>query len=134
MDHATNYIIMLIQEKRIDSETHQIFSKLKLFDMTRNKGFFEVQLTIESLIGRLKSGLCRINNGHIYYNNNLIKMRLDLINSEKNFKFKDQDLFDFYYGIFNLDKDTKVRSGTPIDSFRYHRFVFITRDHAFNRP
>lgn len=61
-------------------------------------------------------------------------MRLDLINSEKNFKYKDQDLFDFYYEIFNLDKDTIVRSGTPIDSFRYHRFVFITRDQAFNRP
>jgi hypothetical protein len=134
MDHATNYIIMLIQQKRPDSETDMVLSTLKLFDITENKAFFDVELTIDSLIGRLKSGLCRINNGHIYFNNNLIKMRLDLINSPKSHKYKDQELFDFYYGMFNLDKDTIVRSGTPIDSFRYHRFVFITRDESFKRP
>jgi hypothetical protein len=55
-------------------------------------------------------------------------MRLDLMKSPKAHKFKDSDLFDFYYGMFNMDKDTIVRSGTPIDSIRYHRFVFITRD------
>ena len=128
MDHASNQIIMLIQQKRLNSETEQTISKLKLFDIEKNKTIFEVQLNIDSLIGRLKSGLCRINQGHIYFNNNLIKMRNDLISCEKNYKYKDQDLFDFYYGIFNLDPNTIVRSGTPIDSYRYHRFVFITRD------
>jgi DNA-binding MltR family transcriptional regulator len=104
---------------------------LKLFDIAKKKTTFEVQLTIPSLIGRLICGLCRINNGHIYTNNNLIKMRLDLINNPKNYRYRDQELFDFYYNIFDLEENTVVRSGTPIDSIRYHRFVFFTRDSSF---
>jgi arginine/ornithine N-succinyltransferase beta subunit len=55
-------------------------------------------------------------------------MRLDLINSSKNYKYREGDLFDFYYNVFDLGPSIQIRSGTPMDSIRYHRFVYVTRD------
>lgn len=55
-------------------------------------------------------------------------MRYDLINSPKNYKYRENELFDFYYNIFDLGESIQIRSGTPIDSIRYHRFIYVTRD------
>ena len=70
--------------------------KLKLFNLDLLEAFFEVELTNEHFIGRLKSGLCTVINGHIYFNNNLVKIRYDLISSNKNYKFNESQIFDFY--------------------------------------
>jgi hypothetical protein len=41
MDHATKYIMMLIQLKSISSESEEVVTTLKLFDMQTSKAFFE---------------------------------------------------------------------------------------------
>jgi len=61
-------------------------------------------------------------------------MRLDLIKSPKSYKYREYEIFDFYSNIFNLGPTISIRSGTPLDSIRYHRFVYITRDRAFEQP
>ena len=103
MDHQTNQIMMLIQIKPIASgESDLTTTKMKIFDCAKNKTVFEVNLTNEIMIGRLKSGLYKLNRGHIYYNNSFIKMRLDLINSPQNYKYREMEFFDFYSNIFDL--------------------------------
>ena len=69
------------------SESDLMVTKLKLFDLESNKTAFEIELHNEILIGRLISGLCTVINGHIYYNNNLVKIRYDLCLSQSNYKF-----------------------------------------------
>ena len=86
------------------------------------------------MIGRIKSGLYRLNEGHMYYGNNFVKIRLDLVNSPKSYKYKESEIFDFYGDILPLEESIKIRSDNPMDSIRYHRFIFVTTDSAYKQP
>ena len=69
-----------IQKKRNDkNEEH----KFKIFDLDERKIIFEKVIYNKDLIGRLISGLYTIVDGHIYYSNNVVKIRYDLIDSNK---------------------------------------------------
>jgi hypothetical protein len=48
---------------------------------------YEHSLQNDDLIGRLKSGLFMVTNGHIYYKNNVIKIRYDLIERNKGIQY-----------------------------------------------
>jgi hypothetical protein len=54
-----------------------IFS-FKFFDLNENKMTYELDISNMELIGRLLSGLYTFVKGHIYFNNNVIKIRYDL--------------------------------------------------------
>ena len=83
-------------------ESDEILTTLKLFNINLNKTIADIRLSYEPLIGRLKSGLYIVNDGYIYFNNSVIKMRIDLISSPKSYKYKESQLFDFYENIFSL--------------------------------
>tara|TARA_B110000285_G_scaffold174888_1_gene196120 strand:+ start:1357 stop:1539 length:183 start_codon:yes stop_codon:yes gene_type:complete len=53
------------------------------------------------LIGRLKSNLYNLVGGHIYYNNNVIKIRYDMIDQEDNV-FPENQIFDNYSNVLSL--------------------------------
>lgn len=80
------------------------------------------------MIGRLLSGLYTFVDGHIYYNNNVIKIRYDLINTENSYQYKENEIFDYYFDIFDLDEGLAVRSNTPLESITAHRFAYIITD------
>ena len=89
---------------------------------------YECNIQNPDLIGRLKSGLFDVVDGHIYFNNNVIKIRYELINS-KNHYGEDQ-IFNYYNDIFNIDrKDLRIKSTTPINSLKSHRFAYIVSDY-----
>ena len=76
------------------------------------------------MIGRLNSGLYTFVDGHIYYNNNVIKIRYDLFNN-KGIIYKENELFDYYFNIFDLEIGERVKANTPLDSMKSHRFAYI---------
>ena len=82
IDQITNIILFVTQTKQITTESDITIVKLKLFDLNKNIQVFEIELTNKYFIGRLISGLCTLIDGHIYFNNNLIKIRYDLIDSK----------------------------------------------------
>jgi len=84
------------------------------------------------LVGRLRSGLYTFVDGHIYFNNDVIKIRYDLIESENNQMYKENEIFDYYFDIIILGEHEKVRSNTPLDSIQSHRFAFVTYDTCKN--
>ena len=130
-DHQQSNIIVLIQTKNQTGEGDEVSTNLKLFNIKLNKTIADIRLNYDNLIGRIKSGLFTVNDGYIYYNNSLIKMRLDLISSPKSYKYKEVELFDFYENIFALDGKNMIRSGTPLDSIRYRRFIYLTHDKGY---
>ena len=74
-----------------------------IYDLDDKKITFDRVIKYKPLIGRLKSGLYTFVNGHIYYNNNVIKIRYDLIYSTDNpLKYNENEIFDYYYDIFLL--------------------------------
>ena len=54
------------------------------------------------IIGRLKSNLYNYTEGHIYYNNKVIKIRYDLISQRKGAQITENELFDHYDNISKL--------------------------------
>jgi hypothetical protein len=62
--------------------------------------------------------------GHIYYNNNVIKIRYDLFNNS-GINYKENEIFDFYFDIFELSEGERVKAKTPLDSFENHKLAYI---------
>ena len=61
-------------------------------------------LMVESreIIGRLKSNLYNFVEGHIYYGNNVIKIRYDLLERRKGGHIKENHMFDYYTNVLSL--------------------------------
>ena len=70
----------------------------------------------KELIGRLKSNLYTLVDGHIYYNNKVIKIRYDLL-KKKNLKdLEEHEVFDYYENILNLAPKETVKTKMPFCS------------------
>ena len=61
----------------------------------------------ESFIGRIRSGLFTYADGHIYYSNNVIKIRYDLIESSKGLNLDESEVFNHYSDIMYFDNDNQ---------------------------
>ena len=97
--------------------------------MISKKTIYESFIKNKHLIGRLQSGLFTFVDGHIYFQNNVVKIRYDLLSNLSKSKFyKENEVFDIYYEIFDLEQNQKVRSNTPLDSIRSHRFGYIIQN------
>lgn len=102
--------------------------KVTLFDLTKNRIIFEQMVTNKELHGRLQSGLYIIIDGHIYYKNNVIKVRYDLIDKNQGMHLNEDMVFDYYYNIFKLNEGEQVMVGCPLDSKVNHRLFYIMRN------
>jgi hypothetical protein len=103
------------------------------YDAKKKEKIYEISITNSEIIGRMKSGLFQLSQGHIYYNNDVIKIRQDLINSDQNASFTESEIFDMYPDVFELEDGMRIRSNTPLDSSRYRRFVYIFQDSNYLR-
>jgi hypothetical protein len=67
------------------------------------KVLFNNRVNDVELIGRLTSMMYSFIDGYIYYNNNIIKIRYDLIRDTKKCKdFGEYEVFDYYSDIIQL--------------------------------
>ena len=65
-------------------KANQPLYTFKIFDLVKREMEFSIEITNTELIGRLLSGLYTFVDGHIYYNNNVIKIRYDLLSDVEN--------------------------------------------------
>lgn len=72
-----------------------------------------MQVTSPELIGRLKSNLYNLVGGHIYYNNNVIKIRYDMIDESEE-TLPENQVFDNYADVLTLRENDYVQTGTPM--------------------
>lgn len=87
-----------------------------MYDLSESTSLYDKPINYWKLIGRLKSGLYTFVDGHIYFNNDVIKIRYDLITSSKNQMYKESEIFDYYFDIFELEDWERIRSNTPLNS------------------
>jgi hypothetical protein len=86
-----------------------------LYDINTEQILYQIKIESLEIIGRLKSNLYNFVEGHIYYNNKVIKIRYDLIERMKGNEIKENELFDHYANIIKLKhKYDYVASGTPL--------------------
>jgi hypothetical protein len=71
--------IMIVCES-FGATDNQPFYTFKIYNILRADIDFSMVIKNEEVVGRLISGLYTFVNGHIYFNNNVIKIRYDLLN------------------------------------------------------
>jgi len=120
--------IFLLAETFNDNSNSFDTKIFKIYCLKKRGFIFEVKIKDEPLIQRLKSGLYTLIDGHIYFNNNVIKLRYDRMNKKDSHILVEDEVFDFYYGIFQLKPGERVKSGTPLDSMRGHKMAYVTSD------
>lgn len=95
-----------------------------------------VRLEVNSreIIGRLKSNLYNFVGGHIYYGNNVIKCRYDVLKNFKGGDIRENQLFDEYKKILRLKGNAYIQSGTPLQTCLYNRLAYIIRNDRDLKP
>lgn len=104
----------------------------KIFDVGQSVVLVEGELHSAELIHRLLTCQLMIIDGHIYYGNNVIKLRYDLL-QQKCTKSPFQTLnqctfFDIYNKIFELKHNLSMLTGAPLRSQKYHRLGYLVLD------
>lgn len=79
VDQSNDYLILVFKTDTQFSGSSKSEFKFKMYNFVKKKYIYEALITDTLLIGRLKSGLFTFADGHIYFHNNAIKIRYDLI-------------------------------------------------------
>lgn len=64
----------------------------------------------------------------MYYKNNAIKIRYDLLSKEGHQILKENEIFDDYRDIIQLQEGMQMQSNSPFDSIKQHRMVYVSQD------
>ena len=99
--------------------------KYDLKNESESKLIYETTIKDFSLIGRLETGAFKIINGILYCNNDCIKLRYDVINRSDVHTYGENDVFDYYNSIFDLQPGERVKQGTPLSSRTYHKLAYV---------
>ena len=86
---------------------------ITIYDLKHEKVLLNMVVENPELIGRLKSNLYNFVGGHIYYNNNVIKIRYDVIDQSEE-TFPENHVFDNYMNVLSLQENDYVQPGTPL--------------------
>lgn len=79
---------------------------LKIYDMREeDKLIIETEIKNTALLGILLSNMYTLVKGHMYYNNNVFKIRYDLILDEAVRNLTNEEIFNSYENILELKKD-----------------------------
>lgn len=66
--------------------------------------------------------------GHYYFNNNVIKIRYDLILGNTENQYTAEEIYDTYNNIFLMTPNERVRTDSPLNSYQSHRLAYIIVD------
>ena len=88
LDKFLNKVIIFSKSWSIEKKDY-IHRKIKLFDTVKNEIIYEKRLKIEQLVGLLESGLYTLMDGHIYFSNDVIKIRYDLLDKQNGDKISE---------------------------------------------
>ena len=102
---------------------------LTIYDLEAEKVLFQIMIKNREIIGRLKTNLYNFTEGHIYFNNKVIKIRYDLIEQRQGASIQESEVFDHYNDIFKLPlPGDDIQSGTPLQTCLYNRLAYIIKN------
>lgn len=109
-------------------------NQITILDIASNNIVYETLIKNRTLIGRLKSGNYSVSEGHMYFSNNVIKIRYDLIQRPNSSQYSEKQVFDFYEDIFKLKKNEIIMANCPLVSDVMNKFVYIIRNQKLYTP
>ena len=91
---------------------------MKIYDLKEEDTCkLEIEIKNSALEGILKSNIYTLVDGHMYYNNNVFKIRYDLIYDDTLRNLTNEEVFNSYENILELKNDQQIKMDTPVDSF-----------------
>jgi hypothetical protein len=76
---------------------------IKIYDKENDRVMWNGKVNNTELIGRLKSLFYELIDGHLYYNNKVIKIRYDLLQKNNIKELNEEEVFDYFENVFDLD-------------------------------
>ena len=98
---------------------------VRIYDKANENTLWNGKVYNPELIGRLKTQFYQFIDGHIYYNNKVIKIRYDLLNKKNIKDLKDIEVFDFYDNLFEMNPGDQFLTDMPIQMNVYHRLLYL---------
>ena len=80
------------------------------------------------MYGRLQQGNFKFIGDHIYYGENVIKIRYDLIESVHSIDYSARQIFDVYRNIFDLQDNKQVLVNGPFVSYAMNKLIYVIKD------
>jgi hypothetical protein len=134
IDSERNKLILYSKTKAGRGTSEKYLSLFKIFDLERQEYDYEGVIKNKDLIGRLESGMYTFVEGNYYYNNNIIKIRFDMLLNNKDVQYEAEDILDTYLDCFILGPGERVRTDTPLNSYQSHRLAYIITDKNREKP
>ena len=122
IDYETKRAIMISEVNNFDGKV------FKLYNLKGFKLLFEIKINCRKILSILNRDNLTITNGHIYYGNNVLKIRYDLITNVNSSQYSVSNMFDFYKNIIDIAPGKRILSQSPKDSQKSHKFVYIISD------
>ena len=129
-DYRANIVILMKSPKRRGQKVKSV----KIVDLATDRQLWSGRVRNQELIGRLKSSLYTLVDGHIYYNNKVIKIRYDLLRKSNLKDLEEHEVFDYYENILGLDDHETVKTNMPFCSRVHHRLVYLTKNLKSLKP
>jgi len=115
---------MLLTKELESSLSDKLFMKVLHLNNTENI-ILECEISEPQMKGILLSGDFSLIDGHIYYNNNIIKVRYDLMKLYGNCHNQEELYFNQYFNVLNLKEGDLIKTNCPIDSAMSHRLTYV---------
>ena len=114
IDETTENILLILRPKpSSDKKTHKSEIYLKIWDTNADKIIFENYIMNKSLIGIFQTSCFIYVGDHLYFNNNVIKIRTDLM-VKNNRNVPEEFLFCEYTNIINVHKNEHIKINSPL--------------------
>jgi len=116
-----NLIVLYKDSTLRDHDSRRVL----VFDLNTQKQFGDSIITDEHYRGRFRSDLFLLIDGHIYFNNEVYKVRYDIMKETRSQNISQGQFIDPYNEILDLTPSESVRSDTPMISIANHRQLYI---------
>lgn len=105
-DEKDKCIILLKKDKLKEKISKKYYLTIvELQDDDQYLTLYNNRILNEKLIGRIKSGFFMVVNGYIYFNNEVIKIRYDLLKEENStVEYQEKVVFDYYEDVLKFEK------------------------------
>lgn len=120
--HERVLILNLTSKQENQSDDEQI----RFYDLENYQLLLTSRETDHELFGRVKSRDFILLDGHLYFNNSIIKLRYDILRSQANSKLS--DIASIYNKVLDLEEGEMVNNRMPIISDKYHKLVYMTKN------
>jgi len=93
LDQIKNRMMIVQKAIQRNHRSHRHFRHFILYDLDKRKQILKTDIHNQAMIDRFESGSFTFEGGHIYFNNDVIKLRYDIIEKFGGHNLEEKDIF-----------------------------------------